>query len=121
MDHARGNGGVAVRRARSYRALLHALLVAAAFALGRTTTAAAQASPAERTFHQSKSQVEKAVKQLQPSMSGRLPTLEGFATATDHPLSRYQRGYYQASLQLDSTASGGTVVHVNATITAWCA
>jgi type III secretory pathway component EscT len=48
---------------------------------------------------QSKSAVEKALKTLQPSMSGRLPALEGFAVPGDHPLSRYQRAYYESSVR----------------------
>ena len=40
----------------------------------------AQTVPYERTFSQSKAAVEKTVKQLQPSASGRLPVLDGFAS-----------------------------------------
>lgn len=80
-----------------------------------------QDAPYERTFHQSKAAVEKALKQLQPSMSGRLPVLDGFAVAGDHPLNRYQRAYYQSSVQVNSTPSGGTVVRVNTKVTAWYA
>ena len=54
---------------------------------------AVQAGPYQRTYAQSKSAVEKALKEIQPSLRGRLPTLEGFASPGDHPLSRYQRGY----------------------------
>jgi hypothetical protein len=75
----------------------------------------------ERTFHQSKAVVEKALKQLQGSMSGRLPVLDGFAAAGEHPLDRYQRAYYQSRVQVSSTASGGSVVRVNAQVTAWYA
>jgi len=78
-----------------------------------------QAAPYERTYPQSKSAVEKALKELQPSMRGRLPVLEGFAAPADHPLSRYQRAYYEASAQVSSTPSGGAVVRVNTKLTAW--
>ena len=61
---------------------------------------ASQAKPYERTYPQSKNAVEKALKKLQPSLSGRLPALEGFAVQIDHPLSRYQRGYYQSAVQV---------------------
>jgi hypothetical protein len=81
----------------------------------------AQNAPYERTFHQSKAQVEKALKQLQPAMSGRLPILEGFANAAGHSLNGYQRGYYQATVQVSSPQSGGAVVRVSTKITAWCA
>src|SRR6266403_5016682 len=80
-----------------------------------------QAVPYERTYRQSKSAVEKALKELQPSMSGRLPALEGFASPGDHPLNRYQRAYYQSAAQVSSTASGGSVVRVNTKVTAWYA
>ena len=81
----------------------------------------AQAGSYERTYRQSKSAVEKALKELQPSMSGRLPALEGFASPGDHPLNRYQRAYYQSAVQVSSTASGGSVVRVNTKVTAWYA
>jgi hypothetical protein len=83
--------------------------------------ASAQAGSYERTYRQSKSAVEKALKELQTSMSGRLPTLEGFASPGDHPLNRYQRAYYQSAVQVSSTASGGSVVRVNTKVTAWYA
>ena len=69
--------------------------------------AVAQTGAYERTFRQSKSAVEKALKELQPSMAGRLPALDGFALPGDHPLNRYQRAYYQSAVQVSSTASGG--------------
>ena len=81
----------------------------------------AQAGPYERTYHQSRSAVEKALKELQPSMSGRLPALEGFASPGDHPLNRYQRAYYQSAVQVSATASGGALVRVNTKVTAWYA
>jgi hypothetical protein len=81
----------------------------------------AQAGSYERTYRQSKSAVEKALKELQPSMSGRLPALEGFASPGDHPLNRYQRAYYQSAVQVSSAASGGSVVRVNTKVTAWYA
>ena len=81
----------------------------------------AQAVPYERTYRQSKSAVEKALKELQPSTSGRLPVLEGFAVPGDHPLNRYQRAYYQSAVQVSSTPSGGSLVRVNTKVTAWYA
>jgi len=82
-------------------------------------SSAAQDSPHERTFRQPKSAVEKAIKQLQSSMSGHLPVLDGFANAGEHSLSLYRRGYYQANVQVSSTPSGSTVVRVSTKITAW--
>ena len=75
--------------------------------------------PYERSFRQSKSAVEKALKELQPSMSGRLPVLDGFAQPADHPLSRYQRAYFQSSVDVVAAPSGGSVVRVTTQVTAW--
>lgn len=82
---------------------------------------AAQGAPYERTFSQSKAAVEKTLRQLQPSASGRLPTLDGFTRPGDRPLDRLQRGYYQCAVQVTSTPSGGAAVRVSAKITAWYA
>lgn len=81
----------------------------------------AQTGAYERTFRQSKSAVEAALKELRPSLAGRLPALDGFADPGDHPLNRYQRGYYQTAVQVSPAASGGTVVRVSAKVTAWYA
>jgi hypothetical protein len=100
--------------------LLVILAAAAQSARGQASPQATpQTGPYERTYHQSKSAVEKALKQLQPAMRGRLPVLEGFAVQGDHPLSRYQRAYYESDVQVRSTASGESVVRVNTKVTAW--
>jgi hypothetical protein len=101
-------------------ALLVVALLAAAAQSGRAQ-ASPQAGPYERTYPQSKSAVEKALKELQPSMRGRLPVLEGFAAPGDHPLNRYQRAYYESAVQVRSTASGESVVRVTTKVTAWYA
>ena len=90
-------------------------VVAAAFFY---CASAARAQGNERTFPQSKAAVEKALKGL-PGAAGRLPTLDGFATSGDHPLDRYQRGYYQAKFQVSTAPSGGSVVRVSVQVTAW--
>ena len=81
----------------------------------------AQAAAVERTYHQPKVAVEKALKELQPSLAGHLPVLDGFALPGDHPLNRYQRAYYQSAVQMSSTAAGGTLVRVTTKVTAWYA
>lgn len=98
-----------------------AALGAAIIVLAMAQGGRAEAGPYERTFHQPKNAVEKALKELQPALSGRLPVLEGFASAGDHPLSRYQRAYYQTSVQVSSSASGESVVRVSTKVTAWYA
>jgi len=101
--------------------LLLALLSAAPNSSGQTNAPAAPqgGNRYERTFRQSKSAVEKALKELQPSMGGRLPVLDGFAVSGDHPLSRYQRAYFQSSVEVVSTPSGGSAVRVSTKVTAW--
>jgi hypothetical protein len=47
--------------------------------------------------------------------------LAGFATSADHPLERFQRGYYQAKFQVSAAPSGGSIVRVSAQVTAWYA
>jgi hypothetical protein len=79
----------------------------------------AQPSSAERTFHEPKSAVEKALKQMQTSMSGHLPILDGFAQPGQHSLSSYQRGFFQCTALVREMPDGGSIVRVNAKITAW--
>jgi hypothetical protein len=79
----------------------------------------AQTNPYERAFPQSKATLEKAVAALQANMAGRLPALDGFASPGEHPLDRYQRGYYQSKAQVSSTPSGGSVVRISTKVTAW--
>jgi hypothetical protein len=79
----------------------------------------AQSVPYQRTFPQSKATVENRVKELQSSSAGHLPALQGFTVSGDRPLDRFQRGYYQCTAQVSSTPSGGSMVRVNAIITAW--
>ena len=68
----------------------------------------AQSSGLERSFPQSKATVEKALNAMQGATAGRLPVVDGFATSADHPLDRYQRGYYQSKFQVSAAASGGS-------------
>jgi hypothetical protein len=81
----------------------------------------AQTNASERAFPQSKVTVEKALSAMQASLAGHLPVLDGFAKPGDHPLDRYQRGYYQATVQVSSTASAGSLVRVSTKVTAWYA
>jgi len=81
--------------------------------------ARAQTTPYERAFPQPKATIEKALKSMQANLSGRLPVLDGFATGSEHPLDRYRRGYYQATIEVVSSPSGGSVVRVTTKLTAW--
>ena len=106
-----------VARSLPVRIILHGSL--GICVLLTAASSAAQNATYERTFRQPKAAVEKALKQLQPSMSGHLPVLDGFTSAGEHPLSLYRRGYYQSNIQVSSRPSGGTVVRVSTKITAW--
>jgi hypothetical protein len=79
----------------------------------------AQGNGFERTFPQSKAQVEKALQGMQVATAGRLPVLDGFATSAEHSLDRYQRGYYQSKFQVTAAPSGGSIVRVSVQVTAW--
>lgn len=81
----------------------------------------AQVSANERVFPQSKAAVEKALKSMQANLAGHLPVLDGFAKPGEHSLDRYQRGFYQTTVQVSSTPSGGSLVHVVTKVTAWYA
>jgi hypothetical protein len=80
---------------------------------------AAQGPPAERTFHGSRADVQKALHEIPSYSSGRLPVLEGFADGGDRSLDSYQRGYYQYDVQIRSTSPTETLVRVKVKITAW--
>ena len=104
-----------LRRVRT-RAVSAAIVVICCFASAR-----GQSKSYERSFPQSKAAVEKVLKEMQATTGGRLPVLEGFATPGDHPLDRYQRGYYQSKFQVSAAPSGGCVVRVSVQVTAWYA
>ena len=59
-----------------------------------------QAIPYARSFSQPRLEVEQALKDLQAYSGQKLPTLEGFVAAGDKPLDRYERGFYQFSIEL---------------------
>ena len=101
------------------RVIMPLMFAAVAFCCAQWSHA--QGSGFERAFPQSKTTVEKALKEMQAATAGRLPVLEGFATSADHPLARYQRGYYQSKFQVSAAPSGGSVVRVSVQVTAWYA
>jgi hypothetical protein len=80
-----------------------------------------QVSSYERAFPQSKATVENALSSVRGSLAGHLPVLDGFAQPGDRPLDRYQRGYFQSSVQVSSSASGGSIVRISTKVTAWYA
>jgi hypothetical protein len=106
--------------ARTSKVFLPALALSVLVFWG-TDASRAQGGGFERSFPQPKAAIEKALKQMQAATSGRLPVVDGFATAADHPLDRYQRGYYQSKFEVSATPSGGSVVRVSVQVTAWYA
>jgi len=72
----------------------------------------------QRVFPQSKAAIEKTLKTMQATISGRLPVLDGFANPGEHPLDRYARGYFQATIDV-TPAANGSLVRVSAKVTAW--
>jgi hypothetical protein len=93
-------------------------VIAAAF-FASASALWAQDSPHERVFPQAKANVEKVLQTLRPNLSGHLPTLEGFANAGDRSLDRYQRGYYQTTVQVTAMADGSSLVRATSKVTAW--
>ncbi len=104
---------------RSYTLLV--LAAFGAFLFASAIRSSGQSSGSERTFPQSKTAVESALRQMESATSGRLPVVDGFATSTDHPLEAYRRGYYQAKFQVSALPAGGSVVRVSVEVTAWYA
>ena len=109
------------RGAAAFRRVFWQALLGAVVAISCVEGSPAQSNEYERAFPQSKVTVEKVLKEMQSATAGRLPVVNGFATAADHPLDRYQRGYYQSKFQVSSTPSGGSIVRVSVQVTAWYA
>ena len=103
-----------------HRFFWHALWLAIAM-MSVAEGSRAQGNGFERSFPQSQATVEKVLKQMQAATAGRLPVVDGFATSADHPLDRYQRGYYQSKFQVSATPVGGSLVRVSVQVTAWYA
>ena len=81
--------------------------------------ASAQAIPYARTFAKSREEVDKALKELQAYAGQKLPTVDGFVAMGDQPLNRYERAFYQFSIDILSASGESTTARVTAKITAW--
>ena len=79
----------------------------------------AQAVPYARTFAKSREDVDKALRELQAYAGQKLPIVDGFVATGDQPLSRYERAFYQYSIDLLPASGEATIVRVTAKITAW--
>lgn len=95
------------------------LLVALAFLAALAGAQAVPAVPYERTFTSPVADVERVVRNLRPTSSGRLPTVDGFVEVGELPIDHFERGYYECTFQVVATASGGATVRASAKITAW--
>ena len=93
-------------------------LLLSAFAV---CSANGQAMPYARTFSKPKMEVEQALKDLQAYTGQKLPIVDGFVAATQQPLDRYERAFYQFSIEVLPGVPAGTIVQVSAKITAWYA
>ena len=86
------------------------------------STVAGQGIPYARSFPKSKEEVDKALNEMQAYSGQKLPIVDGFVAAGDQPLDRYERAFYQLSIDvLPGTTSAETIVRVAAKITAWYA
>ena len=88
-------------------------------ALGYAEPACAQNSGLERRFPNPKADVDQALQEIQDSLKGHLPILDGFVEETSQPLDHFERPYYECSTKVSPDAVGGTLVRVTAKITAW--
>jgi hypothetical protein len=80
-----------------------------------------QAVPYARSYAKPKNEVEQALKELQAYSGQKLPILEGFVAPSAKPLDRYERGFYQFTIELLPGDAGATIVRLSAKVTAWYA
>jgi len=104
---------------RKLRVLLSWTFLILSISIPRLATA--QVVPYAGTFTKSKEEVDEALKEMQAYAGQKLPIVDGFVATGDQPLNRFKRAFYQFSIDLLPTASGGTIVRVTAKITAWYA
>src|SRR5258708_15439559 len=78
----------------------------------------AQAIPYARSFTLPRPQIEQALKDLQAYSGQKLPVLDGFVARADNPLDRYERGFYQFSIQLVPGDAATTIDRLSPKITA---
>jgi hypothetical protein len=79
----------------------------------------AQTASNERSFTAPAAAVHTALKSLPGGTSGPLPILDGFVVPGARSLDDFHKPYFQCTVHVTSTPSGGSLVRVNAKITAW--
>jgi len=86
-----------------------------------TTTTRSQAVPYAKTFQRPQADVEAALKEFQAYSGQKLPIVDGFVGTPNHPLDRYQRAFYQFTVDILPNTASATIVRLTAKITAWYA
>jgi hypothetical protein len=81
----------------------------------------AQAIPYAQTFLKPKEDVDAALKEFQAYAGQKLPIVDGFVAMGQQPLDRYERAFYQFSIEIIPETPQSTVVKLTAKITAWYA
>lgn len=100
--------------------LAGALLLTAALTVAQALPQSSEPNPAsQRSFHASKGDVQKALRELPSYPGGKLPVLDGFANADTRSLESYRQGHYQYEVQITAKDAAETKVTVTAKITAW--
>jgi hypothetical protein len=122
MDRDRATGTFAVNAPRDFLKLkTRHIAVATLLSAFAFFSASGQAVPYARTFSKSKTEVEQALKDLQAYTGQKLPIVDGFVGTTQQPLDRYERAFYQFSIEVLPGVPAGTIVQISAKITAWYA
>src|ERR1700737_141840 len=122
MDCDRATGIFAVNVTRDFLKLkIRHFAVALVLSSFVVFSANGQAMPYARTFSRPKVEVEQALKDLQAYTGQKLPIVDGFIGITQQPLDRYERAFYQFSIEVLPGVPAGTIVQISAKITAWYA
>jgi hypothetical protein len=101
--------------------ILNSGALAMLLGLWLAASAFAQAVPYARTFPKPKEDVESTLKEMQAYAGQKLPVVDGFVALGDQPLSRYERAFYQFSIDTLADTPNTTILRVTAKITAWYA
>jgi hypothetical protein len=97
------------------------LSLLALLGFGYSYAAHSQAVPYARTFPKPKDQVQATLKDLGAYTGQKLPVVDGFVAMGDRSLDRYERAFYQFSIDVLPDSPGSTIVRLTAKITAWYA
>jgi hypothetical protein len=120
MDCHRSTGAFAVKSRNDFLKKKMQRIVPGTFlSLFLAAYANAQAVPYARTFPKPKTDVEQALKDLQAYSGQKLPIVDGFVGTPQQPLDKYERAFYQFSIEVLPGVPAGTIVQVSAKITAW--